>query len=52
MSLAKNIFVTGNSSGIGRSIVKYFHARGWNVAVTMLTPGQEIELNRLPGFKI
>lgn len=52
MSLAKTIFVTGSSAGIGRSIVKYFHARGWNVAAMMRTPGQEIELKRLPGFKI
>jgi NAD(P)-dependent dehydrogenase (short-subunit alcohol dehydrogenase family) len=49
MSEVKTIFVTGSSAGIGRSIVKYFHARGWNVAATMRTPSQEIELNRLPG---
>ncbi len=34
----KTILVTGSSTGIGKSIVDYFVAKGWNVAATMRTP--------------
>ncbi|MNS28759.1 putative oxidoreductase SadH [compost metagenome] len=39
----KTIFITGASSGIGRTTVKHFAERGWNVAATMRSPEQETE---------
>ncbi|RUT33643.1 SDR family oxidoreductase [Paenibacillus zeisoli] len=43
----KTIFITGASTGIGRTTVKYFAGRGWNVAATMRSPEQETELTSL-----
>lgn len=43
----KTIFITGASTGIGRTTVKYFAERGWNVAATMRSPEQETELTSL-----
>ncbi|OPH49680.1 short-chain dehydrogenase/reductase [Paenibacillus ferrarius] len=39
----KTIFITGASSGIGRTTVKHFAERGWNVVATMRTPEKETE---------
>lgn len=33
---AKNIFITGGSSGIGLAVAKYFGARGFNVLITSI----------------
>jgi NAD(P)-dependent dehydrogenase (short-subunit alcohol dehydrogenase family) len=50
--MKKTILITGTSSGIGKSTVKYFAERGWNVAATMRTPEKETELNQLPHVKL
>jgi len=36
--MAKTVFITGASSGIGKSIKDYFANNGWNVAATMRKP--------------
>lgn len=46
--MAQTIFITGASSGIGRTTAQYFHDRGWNVAATMRDPDQAGELAALP----
>ena len=33
--LSRTVFITGTSSGLGLSMVRYFAERGWNVAATM-----------------
>lgn len=48
----KTIFITGTSSGIGKATVKYFAAKGWNVAATMRNPGKETELQQLKNVKL
>jgi NAD(P)-dependent dehydrogenase (short-subunit alcohol dehydrogenase family) len=48
----KTVLITGSSSGIGRATVKYFAARGWQVAATMRTPAKETELGQLPNVKL
>ena len=43
----KTIFITGASTGLGKSTAKLFHANGWKVIATMRRPEQETELNQL-----
>lgn len=43
----KTIFITGSSSGIGKSTAKYFADNGWNVVATMRSPNKETELNQM-----
>ncbi|WP_158799075.1 SDR family oxidoreductase [Pedobacter sp. L105] len=43
----KTIFITGASTGLGKSTAKLFHAQGWKVIATMRKPEQETELNHL-----
>src|SRR6186713_301692 len=43
----KTIFITGTSSGLGRSTAKLFQANGWNVIATMRNPEKESELTQL-----
>ena len=38
--MTQTIFITGASSGIGRSTAQLFQERGWNVAATMRNPDQ------------
>ncbi|RDC56183.1 SDR family NAD(P)-dependent oxidoreductase [Pedobacter chinensis] len=40
----KTIFITGASSGIGKSAAKLFHSRGWHVIATMRSPEKELSL--------
>ncbi len=47
----KTVLITGTSSGIGKAAVKYFQARGWNVAATMRKPENEKELVNLKNVK-
>jgi NAD(P)-dependent dehydrogenase (short-subunit alcohol dehydrogenase family) len=42
--MTKTIFITGASSGIGRTTAHYFHQRGWNVVATMRSPDKAAEL--------
>ncbi len=37
-AMTQTVFITGASSGIGRSTALYFLERGWNVAATMRSP--------------
>ncbi|MEQ8926426.1 MAG: SDR family oxidoreductase [Fulvivirga sp.] len=48
----KTIFITGASSGIGRSIVEYFQDKGWNVAATMRTPDEHADLKSLKNVNL
>ena len=50
--MAKTVFITGASSGIGKATAKYFHTMGWNVAATMRNPTAEKELGKLPNVKL
>jgi NAD(P)-dependent dehydrogenase (short-subunit alcohol dehydrogenase family) len=43
----KTIFITGASTGLGKSTAKLFHAKGWKVIATMRRPEQETELRSL-----
>lgn len=45
--MAKTIFITGASSGLGKATAKLFQAKGWNVIATMRNPEKETELNQL-----
>jgi len=44
--MAKTIFITGSSSGIGKATALYFARKGWNVAATMRNPDKEKELTQ------
>lgn len=50
--MAKTIFITGTSSGLGKLTAKYFAGLGWNVAATMRTPEKETELTADDNIKI
>ncbi|MFC3157522.1 Short-chain dehydrogenase [Chryseobacterium arachidis] len=43
----KTIFITGASTGLGKTTAKLFQSRGWNVIVTMRNPEAETELAQL-----
>lgn len=45
--MQKTIFITGASSGLGKSTAKLFQSKGWRVIATMRNPEKETELNML-----
>jgi NAD(P)-dependent dehydrogenase (short-subunit alcohol dehydrogenase family) len=46
--MSKTVFITGASTGIGRSTAQLFHQQGWNVVATMRSPEKSTELANLP----
>ncbi|RYG48808.1 MAG: SDR family NAD(P)-dependent oxidoreductase, partial [Chitinophagaceae bacterium] len=45
--MQKTIFITGASSGLGKSTAKLFQANGWKVIATMRNTENEKELAQL-----
>lgn len=45
--MAKTIFITGASSGLGKATAQLFQRKGWNVIATMRTPEKETVLTQL-----
>ncbi|MFH6996137.1 SDR family oxidoreductase [Flavobacterium sp. FlaQc-48] len=45
--MQKTIFITGASSGLGKSTAKLFQSKGWRVIATMRNPEKETELHIL-----
>ncbi|HEV3413183.1 MAG TPA: SDR family oxidoreductase [Puia sp.] len=50
--MKKTVLITGASSGFGRTAVKLFHEKGWNVIATMRSPEKESELSAIPGVLV
>ncbi len=53
--MTQTVFITGASSGIGRSTARLFQERGWNVAATMRSPdhaGDWIKQDRTLGLRL
>jgi len=45
----KTVFITGASSGLGKTTAKLFQSKGWKVIATMRNPEKEHELNGMAG---
>lgn len=50
--MTKTIFITGASSGIGKTTALHFHERGWNVVATLRDPARAGDLATLPGVLV
>jgi short-subunit dehydrogenase len=50
--MQKTIFITGASSGLGKTTAKLFQSKGWNVIATMRNPENETELSQLEDIKV
>lgn len=50
--MQKTIFITGASSGLGKTTAKLFQSKGWNVIATMRNPEKEAELTQLENITI
>ena len=48
----KTIFITGTSSGIGKSTAQFFAQKGWNVAATMRSPDKGKDLAELSNINV
>jgi NAD(P)-dependent dehydrogenase (short-subunit alcohol dehydrogenase family) len=46
--MPKTIFITGASSGIGKTTVEFFADKGWQVVATMRNPAAHDEMNHRP----
>jgi short-subunit dehydrogenase len=49
--MAKTVFITGSSTGIGRSTALFFQQQGWNVAATMRSPEKSPDLQDIPNLR-
>ncbi|MFC3161195.1 Short-chain dehydrogenase [Chryseobacterium arachidis] len=52
INMQKTIFITGASSGLGKTTAKLFQSKGWNVIATMRNPEYETELNTLENVTV
>ncbi len=50
--MAKTIFITGTSTGLGKLTAIHFANKGWNVAATMRSPEKEKELTKFSNVKL
>jgi NAD(P)-dependent dehydrogenase (short-subunit alcohol dehydrogenase family) len=50
--MQKTIFITGASSGLGKTAAKLFQSKGWNVIATMRNPENETELIHLENVTV
>lgn len=50
--MQKTVFITGASSGLGKTAAKLFQSKGWKVIATMRTPEKETELNHLENVSV
>jgi NAD(P)-dependent dehydrogenase (short-subunit alcohol dehydrogenase family) len=50
--MAKTIFITGASSGLGKASAKLFQSKGWNIIATMRNPENETELTQLDNISL
>ncbi|MEP6465691.1 MAG: SDR family oxidoreductase [Parafilimonas sp.] len=50
--MAKTIFITGTSTGLGKATAKLFAEKGWHVIATMRNPEKEKELNALENVTV
>lgn len=50
--MAKTIFITGASSGLGKAAAKLFAAKGWQVIATMRAPEKETELKDMLNIQL
>jgi NAD(P)-dependent dehydrogenase (short-subunit alcohol dehydrogenase family) len=50
--MQKTIFITGASSGLGKTTAKLFQSEGWHVIATMRNPENEKELTKLSNVTV
>lgn len=50
--MAKTIFITGTSTGLGKLTAMHFAKKGWNVAATMRNPEKETQFTAFPNVKV
>ncbi len=50
--MSKTIFITGSSSGLGKSTAKLFQSKGWNVIATMRDLEEDKELVQLENVTV
>jgi NAD(P)-dependent dehydrogenase (short-subunit alcohol dehydrogenase family) len=50
--MAKTIFITGASTGLGKATAKLFQHNGWHVIATMRNPQPETELTQLANVSL